>query len=124
VTCGAVTPFLSAGGAAGRDTGVPAGDGLAEGAGGRAALRRLRVLMGNLVLGRWMRTMEADGGCKGRLPTCGAHGHRLTEDWMGHQIGTVCRMKVSVLDRHTEQTKPISTMFLWQKQAARKSTLS
>lgn len=30
----------------------------------------------------------------------------------------------SLLDRHTEQTKPISTMRLWQKQAARKSTLS
>jgi hypothetical protein len=28
------------------------------------------------------------------------------------------------MDKHTEQTNPMSTMFLWQKQAARKSTLS
>lgn len=28
------------------------------------------------------------------------------------------------LERHTEQTKPMSTMCLWQKQAARKSILS
>lgn len=28
------------------------------------------------------------------------------------------------LDKHTEQTKPTSTMRLWQKHAARKSTLS
>lgn len=28
------------------------------------------------------------------------------------------------LDRQTEQTKPMSTMFLWQKQAARKSIRS
>ena len=28
------------------------------------------------------------------------------------------------LDKHTEQTNPISTILLWQKQAALKSTLS
>ena len=33
-------------------------------------------------------------------------------------------MPGSLLDRQTEQTKPISTIRLWQKQAARKSTLS
>lgn len=30
----------------------------------------------------------------------------------------------NLLERQTEQTKPISTMILWQKHAARKSTLS
>lgn len=30
----------------------------------------------------------------------------------------------NILDKQTEHTKPMSTMFLWQKQAARKSILS
>ena len=32
--------------------------------------------------------------------------------------------RASLLDKHTEHTNPISTILLWQKQAARKSTLS
>jgi hypothetical protein len=64
----------------------------AEGGGGswgRAALSRLRVLMGNFV-----RQVEHTG-----------------TGWQK-------------MDKQTEQTKPISMIFLWQKQAARKSTLS
>ena len=33
-------------------------------------------------------------------------------------------MEGYILERQTEQTKPMSTMFLWQKHAARKSILS
>ena len=40
--------------------------------------------------------------------------------------GRACGPKISgnALERQTEQTKPMSTMFLWQKHAARKSILS
>ncbi len=34
------------------------------------------------------------------------------------------QIKEDVLDKHTEHTNPMSTIVLWQKQAARKSTLS
>lgn len=54
-----------------------------------------------------------------------------TQERAGKILMTKYRSVVAVgdcsdysLDKHTEQTKPISTMRLWQKHAARKSTLS
>ena len=56
-------------------------------------------------------------------PACRAYWYRLAED-----CGTIRRRAgesgIVSLDKHTEHTNPTSTIFLWQKQAARKSTLS
>ena len=55
------------------------------------------------------------GDIKRNLPASRADGNRLTENWTNrrcHYKELNENFRVDVLERHTEQTKPMSTMFL------------
>lgn len=100
-----------------------------DGGVGREAFSRWRLLIGNFVLREredgnsvyvyeyWLWRLENREDKERNLPASRANGNRLTENC--GRVGDIVFKKevkeddrVDVLDRHTEQTKPMSTMFL------------
>lgn len=98
--------IISAGVSGGESTIIDGSGMLGGNTGLRASFRRVRDFMGNLA-----RQVEQTGvGLQNTIVVLLDRAFHLES--------------MDLLDRQTEQMKPISTIVLWQKHAARKSTLS